>query len=255
MLKYKNFWISCIICSFSVFTSHASPWHSQDARQNFVFSIAGGPAWASPGQSQELYTQNDVKNYYQTKGDITNKLATGEIFLGVYHELNDATQGQIGVEVGYSGNAYTAGNIWQNADPTKDYYSYSYNLHQFRAAVKAKIVFEDLPVTSYVQPYFGGSLGVGFNHAYGFHTSKLNAQASSTPQFTPKTTYALAYTIGGGLQLPIDPFWQLGFGYEFAGWGKNQLGNAPNQTENLGHGLEMQNLYTSTALVTLSYTS
>ncbi|NDH08211.1 MAG: porin family protein [Gammaproteobacteria bacterium] len=255
MSKYNNLLFSTIISFFWVCASYASPWHSQDIRQNFVFSIAGGPTWASPGQSQELYIDQNTTNYYLSNGDITNKLATGELFFGIYQDLNDATQGQIGIELGYSGNTYTSGTILQNADPQKEYYSYSYNMRQFRTSVKGKLVFDDLPVTSYVQPYIGGSLGVGFNHAYGFKTTKLNAQADSTPQFTPKTIYAFTYTIGGGLQIPIDPFWQIGIGYELAGWGKNQLGKSTYQQEDQAHGLEIQNIYTNTALVTLSYTS
>lgn len=255
MSKYSNRLLFIIINFLFSFASYASPAHAQDIHQNLVFSIAGGPTWASPGQSQELYVDQNASNYYLSNGDITNKLATGEIFFGFYQELNDATQGQLGVELGYSGNTYTSGTILQNADPQKEYYSYSYNMRQFRTSIKGKLVFDDLPVTSYVQPYVGGSLGIGFNHDYGFKTTKLNAQAASTPQFTPKTTYAFTYTIGGGIQIPIDPFWQIGIGYELAGWGKNQLGKPNYQQNNQTYSLEIQNIYTNTALFTLSYTS
>jgi len=243
----RNILLSAILGSFFVLPSHANP--SND--RNFAFSIAGGPTWASPGQSQTVYTGD----YYQKTGNIINNLATAEVFFGIYHQLNDTTQGQIGIELGYSGNAYTSGTILQNNDPQYTYYSYSYNMRQYRAAVKGKIVFDDLPVTSYVQPYIGGSLGLGFNYDYDFNTTQLNALDDTTTAFTPKTTYAFTYTIGGGLQIPIDPFWQLGIGYELAGWGKNQLGNASSQIDNQNYGLEIQNIYTSTALVTLSYTA
>lgn len=255
MLKHNHLLLPLLICIFSSLSVHASPWHSQDPRQNLVFSIAGGPTWSSPGQSQEFAYQPNVVNYYLANSNQTSNLATGELFLGIYNELNDAVQGQIGVEIGYSGNAYSEGTILQNNNPNQAYFDYSYNIRQFRTSVKAKIIFIDLPVSSYVQPYIGGSLGLGFNNAFNYQTSKLNTKAMSTPEFTSQTNTAFTYTIGGGIQIPVDPFWQFGFGYEFAGWGTNQLGAAPYQTENTGHGLIAQSLYTSTALVSLTYTS
>ena len=101
------------------------------------------------------------------------------------------------------------------------------------------------------KPYVSGSLGVGFNQAYHFNITSTNFAAIPAPNFTSNMTTAFTYTLGLGLQRTINTHWKVSAGYEFADWGKNQLGKAPGQT--LGGGLSLNHLYTNALQVSLSY--
>ncbi|HAT8718368.1 TPA: porin family protein, partial [Legionella pneumophila] len=62
---------------------------------------------------------------------------------------------------------------------------------------------------------------------------------------------AFTYTLGAGVQKSISEHWQLGVGYEFADWGKSELGRASGQT--LNEGLKLNHLYTNGVVLNLTY--
>lgn len=92
---------------------------------------------------------------------------------------------------------------------------------------------------------------VGFNQAHGFTNTPLNFHAVVNPNFEPRTEVALTYTLGVGMQKPLNKNWQVGIGYEFSDWGKSQLGRANGQT--LNSGLKLAHLYTHGLLFNLTY--
>jgi hypothetical protein len=49
----------------------------------------------------------------------------------------------------------------------------------------------------------------------------------------------------------VNANWQIGIAYEFADWGKSELGRAAGQT--LNSGLKIEHLYTQGVLVNLTY--
>ncbi len=102
-----------------------------------------------------------------------------------------------------------------------------------------------------LKPYVSGSLGVGFNQAYHFNITPTIFAAVPAPNFTSNTTVAFTYTLGIGLQRAINAHWKVSAGYEFADWGKSQLGTALGQT--LGAGLSLNHLYTNGIQFSLSY--
>ena len=112
-----------------------------------------------------------------------------------------------------------------------------------------------MPVTpdfnQMVQPYVSGSLGVGFNRAHDFTITPKIFEEVPAPNFTDNRTTAFTYTLGIGVQKALTTNWQAGIGYEFANWGKSQLGRAPGQT--LNSGLHLSHLYTNQLQFSLSY--
>lgn len=100
-------------------------------------------------------------------------------------------------------------------------------------------------------PWVSGSIGVGFNNAHGFHSTPTLFEALPIPDFAAHTQTALTYTLGAGVQKALNPHWQVGVGYEFADWGKSQLGRAAGQTQNSG--LTLNHFYTNGALFNLTY--
>ena len=61
----------------------------------------------------------------------TQALFDGEVFLGLQKPLTQTLQVQIGLAVAATSNANLSGMIWDDADPSFNNYTYSYQLqHQ-----------------------------------------------------------------------------------------------------------------------------
>ncbi|HHX3357169.1 TPA: outer membrane protein, partial [Legionella anisa] len=94
-------------------------------------------------------------------------------------------------------------------------------------------------------------VGVGFNRAHDFTNTPLIFEALPNPDFADHTKTAFTYTLGAGVQKALNDHWQIGAGYEFADWGKSELGRAFGQTMNSG--LALNHLYTNGVLFNLTY--
>lgn len=84
---------------------------------------------------------------------------------------------------------------------------------------------------------------MSFNRAYKFNNTPLIFAALPDANFTEHTKIGLAYTLSAGIQKSINNNWQLGAGYEFADWGKSELGRSADQVMNTG--LKLKHLYTN----------
>lgn len=213
----------------------------------WVGTISAGPIWEQAGQTQNLYLTPDIVKTY-TASNVTHTLAYGEIFVGIQKNLPKMLQGQIGLAVALTSNAKLSGNIWDDADPTFNNYSYSYKVQHTHVAVKGKILADR---GYWVIPWVNASLGVGFNNSHDFQNTALIFEAVTMPNFASNTQTSFTYTLGAGVQKVLNQHWQIGIGYEFAAWGKNQLNRASGQTLNLG--LNLNHLYTNNMLFNLTY--
>ncbi|HFK5879090.1 TPA: outer membrane protein, partial [Legionella pneumophila] len=147
-----------------------------------------------------------------------------------------------------TGNAKLQGVIWDDADPEFNNHSYQYKIRNSRIAVKGKLLLDK---GYWLMPWVSASLGVGFNRAHDFTNTPLIFEALPNPNFTNHTKTAFTYTLGAGVQKSISEHWQLGVGYEFADWGKSELGRASGQT--LNEGLKLNHLYTNGVVLNLTY--
>ena len=84
-------------------------------------------------------------------------LAEGDIFLGIQQPLAYALQGQLGLAGGTTSSATLSGNIWDDADPEFNNYTYRYKIYHRYITLKTKLIANyDRPFL----PWISASIGV-----------------------------------------------------------------------------------------------
>ncbi|HAU1322173.1 TPA: porin family protein [Legionella pneumophila] len=213
----------------------------------WVGSLSVGPVWAKAGDTQTFYLAPEIEKTYAAVKE-SNAFAAGELFVGIQKTWLSRWLGQLGLAVATTGNAQLQGVIWDDADPQFDNHSYQYKIRNSHIAVKSKLLLDK---GYWLMPWVSASLGVGFNRAHEFTNTPLIFEALPNSNFTRHTKTAFTYTLGAGVQKSISEHWQLGVGYEFADWGKSELGRALGQTMNSG--LALNHLYINGVLLNLTY--
>lgn len=210
--------------------------------------LSAGPVWVNAGDHHQTVSLNPgQQNTYnsnssnQTVGDI-------ELFLGIQSYLADGFPIQTGLALAATGSTDISGNVWVNGNPATTNYTYSYQIRHFLAAFKGKLLFD---MGYYVTPWISATIGVGFNRSSGFSSTPTAPSIPAMPKFANNNTTAFSYALGLGVQRTFNPHWQMGVGYEFADWGKSQLGTASGQT--LGFGLSIADIYTNSLVFNVTY--
>ncbi|BCA96477.1 hypothetical protein TUM19329_28380 [Legionella antarctica] len=212
-----------------------------------VFTLSAGPAWTDSGDTQTFFLAPEIEKTYSASKN-TSTLFNGEVFLGVQHSLSATILGQIGLAVAATSNTAINGEIWDDADPQFNTLIYSYKINHAHVAVKGKLLAD----MGYMAiPYVSASAGVGFNRAHNFNNTPVIFEALPNSNYGSNSETAFSYTVGVGLQKAINQNLQVGIGYEFADWGKSQLGRAFGQT--LGNGLSQGHVYTNGLMFNLSF--
>lgn len=213
----------------------------------WVGTISLGPVWENAGSAQTIFLTPDIVKTYASNRPV-RALFDGEFFLGVQKSVFQTLQSQLGLAVAATDDATLSGNIWDDADPTFNNFTYGYKIQHVHVAVKGKLLYD---ACSWVIPWVSASLGLGFNHAHSFESVPTIFEALPTPGFSSRRQTSFSYTLGAGVQKAINPHWQVGLGYEFADWGQSRLGQALGQT--LNSGLRLNHLYTNGFLINLTY--
>lgn len=215
---------------------------------SYFLSLSVGPVWADDaGRTQTLLLAPEVlKTYAADKS--TDALVDGEVFLGWQKTISPGFIGQFGLAAAATSNARLSGDIWDDADPQFNNYTYSYRIHHSHVAAKGKLLMDR---GWYVMPWISGSVGVGFNRAEEFNNVPTIPEAVVNANFASHTKTTFTYTLGAGLQKAITPNIQVGVGYEFADWGKSELSRALGQTN--GTGLTLDHLYTNGVLFNITF--
>lgn len=243
----KNYCLLAIAASFLTSGAIAGTMGPKPVDWTWVGTLSAGPVWQNSGETQTFFLAPDIEKTY-TANQSTNTLFDGEVFLGIQKMLLQNLQGQLGLAVAATSNANLSGNIWDDADPEFDNYTYSYKVQHTHVAVKAKLLAGS---DYWLIPWVSGSIGVAFNNAHSFNSSPIIFEAVPTPNFASHTVTACTYTLGAGVQKVLSTHWQIGVGYEFADWGKSHLDRAEEQT--LNNGLVLNHLYTNGILFNLTY--
>lgn len=237
-----------VLISLGITTTAMAGTMGPIAEPNHWFvSLSGGAAWARGGDTQTFFLTPEIEKTYSANKS-NNALGQGEVFLGLQKAWSPTMPIQFGLAVAATGAAKMSGVIFDDADPQFDNFTYGYKVQHTRLSAKAKVLFEQNYI---VTPWISGSVGIGFNRAYGYDNTPLIFEAVKNPNFGSHTKTAFAYTVGAGLQKSLNDNWQVGVGYEFADWGKSQLASAPEQTLNSGLGLN--HLYTNGVLLNVTY--
>jgi len=215
-------------------------------KSSWVGAFSLGPVWENAGQTQNFFLAPNIQKTY-VANHISHALFDGEVFVGAQKALGQHGEAQLGVAVVTTGNASLSGQVWDNAQAIFNNYTYRYQVRHTHIAGKGRFLFDrGLAVI----PWVGGSLGVGFNRAHDFSNTPTIDEAVVMPNFSDNNTTAFTYTANAGVQRNLNKRWQLGIAYEFADWGKSQLGRAAGQT--LNSGLALSHLYTHGFLVNLT---
>jgi opacity protein-like surface antigen len=238
-----------IIFSTSVF---AGAENEMSSGNHVVIGVSPGVSWVSNNQRQTLYLQPDIENTY-TADSNTSAFPSGEIFIGWQQPLVAAfikypLMGQLGINIGQTGNAKLSGDIWDDANPDFDNDSYHYKVSHTQLALQGRLISNSNFI---VDPYVSASIGVGFNRAYDFTIQPKISEEVAAPPFSSNTTTTFTYSLGIGLQKTLTTNLQVALGYEFADWGKTQLSRATGQTVN--QGLTLNHLYANQLQLSLFY--
>ncbi|MBA2651924.1 MAG: outer membrane beta-barrel protein [Tatlockia sp.] len=212
-----------------------------------ILTLSMGPSWSVPGETQTILLQTDFPQTYPAIKHLETSYS-GEVFLGRLLALTPRFYLQFGFALAGTTRVGLQGDIWQEADPDFNNFSYSYKIEHLHTAVKGKL----LPnINRSVQPYLSASIGVGFNHAYNFSTIAKSTEVDEEAPFASRTQSSFTYTLGAGLQKKFCTHYAIGIGYEFADWGRSQLASSLDQT--IGRGLRLNHLYTHQIQFSLSF--
>ncbi|MCE3044847.1 outer membrane protein [Legionella sp. 16cNR16C] len=213
----------------------------------WVSSVSVGPAWARAGDTQTFFLAPEIEKTYVARKS-TKALAVAELFFGAQKSLSDQWSGQLGIELATTSRVRLQGNIWDDADPSFDNYTYSYKVKHNRIVAKGKLLLDK---GYFVIPWVSASVGAGFNRSYAFQNTPTIFEAVPNADFANHTKTTFAYTLGAGVQKSLNEHFQVGVGYEFADWGRSELGRAAGQTLNTG--LQLDHLYTHGVLFNLTW--
>ena len=252
--RYKFILLLCSLMGVQTALAANQPNHNSltfSGQTNYlsspVFSLSGGPLWSQAIKSQTFYLAPEIEKTYAASTS-TQALVNGEVFLGLRQTLNETLNSQLGLAVATTSDATLSGHIWDDADPEFNNYTYRYKIKNTHIALKGKLLADWQII---VIPWISGSIGVGFNNAHFFTNQPTVYEAEPTANFSSETKTALTYTLGTGVQHALTKNWQIGVGYEFADWGKSQLGRASGQTES--GGLSLSHFYTNGFLLNITY--
>lgn len=210
-----------------------------------IITLSAGPTWAWPGQSQFLYLGNPALPYYFDAQEKTNLIGTGEIFFGLQRAVSRNIIGQLGLGVAVASDVENSGYV--NSEDILAINTYQYKVSHARVEMKGKLIAAAVP---FLQPYLSASAGIAFNRAHNYRSVSINEDIYPIFGFERNSEVGFAYSAGVGVQKMLNPYWQVGVGYEFADWGKNYL-SANNFGKTVGLGSAY--LYTNELLISISY--
>ncbi len=247
-MKRDAFLSACLLSLFSVNASAGTMGVVVPEKTcTWVGTISAGPVWAKGDKTQTFYLAPETEKTYLSSESKT-ALVEGEFFFGMQKILSRQWQGQLGLGLTATGDAKFKGYIWDDADSEFDNYRYDYKVRHRAITLKGKLLLDK---NNQLLPWISGSLGAGFNRTDKFMNAPLIFEAIRNNNFVHHVTNTFTYTLGFGLQQILNPHWQMGAGYEFADWGKSQMGRAAGQTLNTG--LKIKNIYTNGFLFNLTY--
>lgn len=247
----KNQWAAvCLwyLASQAAFAGSMAGYLSDFECPPYIATLSVGPSWTGGGKEQTFYVQPQTQRTY-TANSSSQIFGDGELFLGIQHNLSSTIQGRIGLELALTSNATYSGDIWDDANPEFNNFTYEYQVRHSHVTVKGVLLDDEFELI--VTPYISGGLGIGFNNASSYTNTPNIPEAVTEPNFESHTAIAFTYTIGIGVQRALDEHWLVALGYEGANWGGNNLAASPGQL--LGSGLALNHVYTNGVLFSISF--
>jgi|GEM_PF-943098 len=218
-----------------------------------LITLSFGPAWYNESQNAIRDFRFPFLHTF-VPHQVSGVLGSSELFFALTRPLDYYVSGQLGIAVGYNAAAKQDGTLYIDVPPIL-VSDYAYRLSNARIALKGKLVADWGYV---VQPYVSASAGVGFNRSWGYGYNIPSSAFFPLPDIRPymadNTTVAFTYTAGLGIQANINDNWQVGAGYEFTDWGKNNFKNLRVRSSNrFTHLLNSPTFYTNALQIGVTY--
>lgn len=243
--------VSLLALSLSAMVHGGSMGPIVPERTKNVIILSGGPTWPTGvNGTHSLYFSPELSRTY-TLDKATSVLGEGELFAGRQRPLSSRIDGQLGLVFAAASRLKASGSIWDFDDPRFNNYRYSYTIQANRIALGGKLL---RTTDSLFKPWINASIGVSINRAANYQVISTECEAVVLPQakLSSHTTTSFTYSVGAGIQRILTPNWQVGVGYEFTDWGKNQLSAAPAQPPH-EKGLVLNHFYTNGLLFNLTW--
>lgn len=209
-----------------------------------------GPLWQSNGKTQSFLVAPNVLKTYAANND--TEVITGlSINLGVQKPFENRLKKfkwQLGGVLENAASATLTGEIWDDADPQFNNYTYRYSVKHTRIAAKGKLLYDG---KYKLLPWISGSLGIGWNYAENYQNFPKIFPAITNTNFIPFTSQVLTYSFGIGVQRKIAKSIQIGLAYEFTDWGGSRFSKPPRQTTY--NVIQTQHFYTSGLMANVTY--
>jgi opacity protein-like surface antigen len=200
---------------------------------------AGESATLPLGYSTFSYSSNDNNNHNYIAGIAFNRLV----------DVAPLYSAQIGISYHYLSDMDVKGNLTQGIAPPFYQANYSYNINSSQYMIDAKLRRE---LQSCLYPYVYLGLGLAANRAFDF-TTDVPAYLTVTPDYSNKTTYAFAYSLGVGIDYLVMSKLSVGIGYRFINLGNTELGTGTIRNTSTKAALSQSNLYVNSLLAQLNY--
>ncbi len=221
----------------------------------FIFSFGGGGVVTSNIGALANFpitnpTTSEYYNYTDTASSDTKAFL--DLYFAGEFEIQTGLLLQLGI--GYTQpNSFTAkGDFTQGTDTaSQNTYTYSYKVLAKQLLAEAKLIIFGNSEQKF-HPYLMVGAGISRNHAYSYLTN-VPATLTFTRTYASKTSDALSFVGGGGVEFDIHEQVRLGFGYRYAGLGKVTLGDSSIDGTPVSGTLYQSNLNMNEFLIQLTF--
>lgn len=184
-----------------------------------------GADFLRTGRAQTLSLVPPFNNYYTANESFKSSGNLG-LTAGAEQRWTDTLSWQLGLSGYFNSEVNTTGHVWQFALPEYDNFTYHYRIQSKRLLASGKLLGT---VKQALHPYVSAELGAAFNRASSYDEIALIEEMVPMAPFSNHTKTSLAWGVGAGLDVNINPAFRLGAGYQFADLGKVKLGRSPAQ--------------------------
>ncbi|MDR3476902.1 MAG: outer membrane beta-barrel protein [Gammaproteobacteria bacterium] len=234
-LQNKRF-IKLSLITLTLITSHISLANDYDntflpdprfeaSLRPFV-ALGGGIAVTSKlGESKTFPIQNPITDqfYSYNPHSPTQTAAIGDIFLGAEWVMHPRWALQLGINYNQTSAFNVKGTLTQGASvASQSQFTYQYKIEARQILLEGKLLYH---CQDQFHPYLLLGLGGSINTGYGFITN-IPPTLTFTRQYNNATKHSFSYRLGIGADFDMTPNIRLGLGYNFANFGKVNLGSA-----------------------------
>jgi opacity protein-like surface antigen len=236
--------IFALFISFGIVTSiNAENLNKKPLR--LVISISAGLSNSHVAQTQSNYIGSPAVQsaYLPNHPNTTQSLFA--LFAGAEYSGNSLFNTQFGLGYYYTPATNVNGVLQQSITNLGNLYNYQYAINTQQLLAEGKLLFK---WHKRILPYISLGIGAAFNHAGNYSATPQSETAGPPPVFAAHNQTSFSYSLGLGIEFPIQPQLRVGAGYRYSNLGAVSLG-----TQNNSGILQNKNYYSNAILANLTY--